>query len=191
MLQSCHTECQTQCQAPTVRVVEDAIGARCRSWIYGPRLEPGSCVTIASMNAPSRLVFVSHSGIDTWVAKQLAREITHCGATAFLDEAEIDVGASFEDDILEFLSRADELVVLLTPWALDRPYVWAELGAAWGRRIPIVGLLLGLTPSELQQKSETPILLKERNLIPLNEIDKYLAQLRERAAPDGASEGSP
>jgi hypothetical protein len=28
------------------------------------------------------------------------------------------------------------LVVLLTPWALERPYVWIELGASWGRRIP-------------------------------------------------------
>jgi hypothetical protein len=41
----------------------------------------------------NRLVFVSHSGADTWVAKQIAREIGACGATPFLDEAEIDVGA--------------------------------------------------------------------------------------------------
>lgn len=85
-----------------------------------------------------RLVFVSHSGQDTWVAKQIAREIEACGATAFLDEAQVDAGADFEEDILRFLERAHELVVLLTPWALERPYVWAELGAAWGRRIPIV-----------------------------------------------------
>lgn len=72
-----------------------------------------------TMERSQRLVFVSHSGIDTWVAKQIAREIAGCGAVPFLDEAEIDVGADF--------------VVLITPWALDRPYVWAELGAAWGR----------------------------------------------------------
>jgi hypothetical protein len=88
-----------------------------------------------------RLVFVSHSGTDTWVARQISREIGECGAVPILDEAEIDVGADFEDDILTFLEKADELVVLITPWALERPYVWAELGAAWGRRIPIVGLL--------------------------------------------------
>ena len=101
-------------------------------------------------NRPQRLVFVSHSGADTWVAKQIARAVAECGATPFLDEAEIDVGADFEEDILAFLERADELVVLITPWALERPYVWAELGAAWGRRIPIVGLLHGLSASELQ-----------------------------------------
>lgn len=129
-----------------------------------------------------RLVFVSHSGMDTWVAKQIAREIEACGARAFLDEAEIDAGAEFEDDILAFLERADELVVLLTPWALARPYVWAELGAAWGRRIPIVALLHGLSAAELQSRPEIPVLLKKRSVLDLNQIDTYLAQLSKRIA---------
>jgi len=61
-------------------------------------------------------------------------------------------GAEFEEDILSSLERAHELVVLLTPWALERPYVWAELGAALGRRIPIVALLLGVSATELQSR---------------------------------------
>ncbi len=76
-----------------------------------------------------RLVFLSHSSRDTWVAKQIAREMSACGAEPFLDEAHIETGAEFEDAILKFLSKAHELVVLLTPWALDRPYIWAEIGA--------------------------------------------------------------
>lgn len=126
------------------------------------------------------LVFVSHSSADTWVARQIAREIEARGAVPFLDEAEIDVGADFEEDILTFLERADELVVLLTPWALERPYVWAELGAAWGRRIPIAALLHGITPGELQSRPGVPVLLKRRNLVSLNEIDIYLDQLAQR-----------
>lgn len=42
-------------------------------------------------------MFISHSGQDTWVAKQIAREIEACGAKPFLDEAEIDAGADFEE----------------------------------------------------------------------------------------------
>ncbi|MEW6218828.1 MAG: toll/interleukin-1 receptor domain-containing protein [Thermodesulfobacteriota bacterium] len=139
------------------------------------------------------LVFISHSGTDTWVAKQIAREIADRGAVPFLDEAEIDVGADFEDDILSFLEKADELVVLITPWALERPYVWAELGAAWGRRIPIVGLLLGLSASELQARPGVPVLLKKRDLLTLNEIDVYLGQLRGRIRrhPCSSDEGAP
>jgi len=52
------------------------------------------------------LVFVSHCGLDTWVAKQIAREIEARGATPFLDEAHVDAGADFEEDILDFLGRA-------------------------------------------------------------------------------------
>ena len=129
-----------------------------------------------------RLVFVSHSGPDTWVARQIAREIAARGATPFLDEANIDAGADFEEEILNFLERAHELVVLLTPWGLDRPYVWAEIGAAWSRRIPIVALLLGITPNELQTRPGVPLLLKKRDVLELNQIDTYLDQLAVRIA---------
>ena len=75
-----------------------------------------------SKRAEERLIFVSHSGPDTWIAKPIAREIEARGATPFLDEA------------------------------LEQPYVWAEIGAAWGRRIPIAALLLGPTATELQSR---------------------------------------
>ncbi len=127
-----------------------------------------------------RMVFVSHSARDTWVAKQIAREIARCGAEPFLDEAEIDAGEDFEEEIIAFLEKADELVVLLTPWALDRPYVWAELGAAWGRRIPIVVLLQGMTPAELQSRPAVPVFLKKRNLLDLNSVETYFGELRKR-----------
>jgi len=131
------------------------------------------------------LVFVSHSGPDTWVAKQIAREIEAHGATPFLDEGQVDAGADFEEEILDFLQRAHELVVLLTPWALERPYVWAEIGAAWGRRIPIIALLLGITAAELQVRPGIPALLKKRDLLDLNDIEVYLSQLAGRVQREG------
>ena len=114
------------------------------------------------------------------MAKQIAREIQSLGATPFLDETHVDAGADFEEDILNFLERAHELVVLLTPWALERPYVWAEIGAAWGRRIPIIALLLGLTPAEQQTRPGIPVLLKKRDVLQLNDIGIYLEQLAAR-----------
>jgi hypothetical protein len=131
-------------------------------------------------SSQERFVFVSHSSQDTWIAKQIAREIEVRGGTPFLDEAQVDAGADFEEDILNFLEQAHELVVLLTPWALERPYVWAEIGAAWGRRIPIIALLLGITPTELQSRPGIPVLLKKRDLLQLNEIEVYLDQLGAR-----------
>jgi hypothetical protein len=129
----------------------------------------------------SYLVFISHSAIDLWVANQIAAHIKSCGANVFLDEAEIAVGADFEEDILSHLEKANELLVLLTPWALERPYVWAELGAAWGRQMPIVGLLCGLAAADLRSRPEIPISLKKRDLVDLNRIETYLEQLKRRA----------
>ena len=63
--------------------------------------------------------------------------------------------------------------------------MWAELGAAWERGIPLVALLLGLTPSELQTRPGVPVFLKKRNLLELNEIETYLKQLRTRVMRSG------
>jgi hypothetical protein len=131
-------------------------------------------------SANQRLIFVSHSGEDTWVARQIAREITARGAKPFLDEADVDVGAEFEEDIRGFLDKAHELVVLFTPWSMQRPYVWAEIGAAWIRRIPIVVVLHGITASEFQTQPNAPVFLKKRDMVRLNDIDQYFQQLDER-----------
>lgn len=62
--------------------------------------------------------------------------------------------------------------------------MWAEIGAAWIRRIPIIVLLLGLAAAEFQARPNTPVFLKKRDIISLNEVDRYLAQLRGRAQPE-------
>lgn len=127
-----------------------------------------------------KLIFISHHGDDTWVARQIAKEIERCGAQPFLDEADVDVGGEFEEDIRQFLDEADELVVLFTPWAFERPYVWAEIGAAWIRRIPIIVVLHGMSIREFQSQPNAPVFLKKRDIILLNDIDHYLTQLGKR-----------
>ena len=139
----------------------------------------------SSCKQESRLVFVSHSGEDTWVARQIAREIASRGAHPFLDEADVDVGADFEEDIRNFLDNAHEFLVLFTPWGLERPYVWAEIGAAWIRRIPIIVVLHGLTPKEFQVQPNAPVFLKKRDIIKLNDIDGYFDQLGTRITAEG------
>ena len=126
------------------------------------------------------LVFVSHGGVDTWVARQIEREIREAGADAFLDEANIAVGEDFPETIRAYLQQADELLVLLTPWSIRRPWVWVEVGAAFQRAILIVGVLHGLSPDELRADTSIPIFLLERNLINLNDIQRYFDQLRRR-----------
>jgi hypothetical protein len=126
------------------------------------------------------LVFISHAATDTWVAKRIAEQIEACGAKTFLDEAHIAVGEDFEERILNALDRADELLVILTPWSLKRPFVWSEVGAAWLKRIPIVVVLHGVTPKRVQAHPSIPVFFKRREFIDINQLDKYFAELQER-----------
>ena len=125
-------------------------------------------------------IFISHSSIDTWVARQLARYIEDLGASTFLDEADIEYGDDFEERILEAIRTSHELLVLLTPWALKRPYIWLEIGAIWGLGRRVIGVLHGLSPSELVAQDGTPALLKRIDLVELNNIGMYFEQLQRR-----------
>jgi hypothetical protein len=127
-------------------------------------------------------IFVSHAGPDTWVARQIAGHIEAVGAKPFLDEAHIAIGEDFEEEILAALDTCRELLVLLTPWSLQRPYVWAEIGAAWVRRIPVLGVPYGLTPESLSARAAIPLLLKKRNLVDINDLDRYFRELKVRIA---------
>ena len=132
-------------------------------------------------NASSEFqVFISHSSIDTWVAKKIALEIESCGAKTFLDEVDIDYGDDFEDEILQAARNSNELLVLMTPWATKRPYVWLEIGVFWGAGKRIVGILHGITAKELSTQEEIPILLKRIDLLDINKLDSYFRQLKDR-----------
>ena len=132
------------------------------------------------MASRKRLVFISHSGTDTWVARQIEREVLSRGASAFLDYTHIEIGEKFEAKLIHELNRADEFLMLLTPWALGHPYIWSEAGVAWGRDIPIIGIVHGMTLAEFLAKPNIPAYLKADNLQDLNGIDRYFDELAKR-----------
>jgi hypothetical protein len=125
-------------------------------------------------------VFISHSSLDTWVARQIATHLERCGAKTFLDEADIEYGDDFEERILVAAQASEELLVLLTPWSVKRPYIWLEIGAVWGQGKRIVGILHGLNASELVTQEGTPALLKRIDLVEINKIDSYFEQISGR-----------
>ena len=133
---------------------------------------------------PRYKVFISHAGTDTWVATQIAAHVSK-HADTFLDEANVDFGDDFEAIILAQLRDSQEMVVLLTPWALHRPYIWLEIGAAWGQRKRIVGVLYGVAVDDINKLEHGPVLLKRLNLVEINDIDRYFEQLAARIARNG------
>jgi hypothetical protein len=132
------------------------------------------------MAATGLRVFISHSSADSWVAKQIAVNVERCGAGTFLDAVHIEHGDDFEDRILQAASECAELLPLFTPWSLDRPYVWLEIGAFWAAGKRMVGVLHGVDPKALSTEERIPIALKKLDLVQLNGIDSYFKQLGQR-----------
>jgi TIR domain len=126
-------------------------------------------------------VFISHFSGDTWIARQIEKEIKHRGFDTFLDVVDVETGDVLEETIRENLDTSDELLVLLTPEALERPYIWMEAGAAWVQKKRIVGILYRLTAADVATRERTPALLKSIFLRDLNEIEEYLEELSRRA----------
>lgn len=125
-------------------------------------------------------VFLSHASADEWVAKQLAKRLRACGAKCFLDAADLDHGDDFDAKLVKAARASRELLVLLTPWAIERPFVWLEVGAFWGAKKRIVVACHGLTAKEITENTKLPISIKKSDLVALNEIETYFSQLRRR-----------
>lgn len=109
-------------------------------------------------------------------------KITSLGLVTFLDEGGIKYGDDFENIILAELKTSHELVVLLTPWSLMKPYIWMEVGAAWALNVRIIIVLYGLTLQEVTANTEIPVVLKKNNLLNINDFDKYIDQLTKRVS---------
>jgi hypothetical protein len=127
-------------------------------------------------------VFISHASCDEWVAKQIARRIEQFKVATFLSELHIKLGdEDFEDRLLEALDQCSELIVLLTPEAVQRPYVWMELGAVWKTRKRASVILYRLTVEDLRNRSEVPLFLLKGELIDINrDTERFLKQLEAR-----------
>lgn len=125
-------------------------------------------------------VFISHASRDRWVAGQIGREVAARGAKYFLDSEALESGDVVDEELRDALAEADELVVLLTPAALERSYVWVEIGAAWIQGLRIVGILYGLTTAELASRENTPAFVKGVLLRDINDFERYAEELETR-----------
>ena len=122
-------------------------------------------------------VFMSHGWHDRWTAKQMARLIENVGATPFIDIFGVKKGDRIESKTQEGLGAANELVALLTPWSVDRNWVWAEIGGAWGSHRRYV---YGLTMEEIEKDKGGLAMLAPTNCVAIDEFDDYLLELKQR-----------
>ncbi len=75
-------------------------------------------------------IFVSHATADKWLAVTLCEKREEAGPTTFRDDRDIDGGDDIPERIHVAIKRSRELVLLLTPNSVNRPWVLLEVGAA-------------------------------------------------------------
>ncbi|MGH6924343.1 MAG: toll/interleukin-1 receptor domain-containing protein [Propylenella sp.] len=125
-------------------------------------------------------IFLSHAWADRWLAEQIAQRIGRdCGASVFIDAFDIKKGDDIEDRIFQNMRLVDELVVLLTPWGLDRNWLWVEIGAARAHDRRIVPILYQVTLSGLDERGGSTF-LRAKNVVDINELETYLTELKAR-----------
>lgn len=103
----------------------------------------------------------------------------------FIDIFDIASGDRIEQRVKDGLTACTELVSLLTPWSVDRNWVWSEMAAAWALDKRYVGLTYGLTLDDIDKKHGGLAILSPTNALELNDFDRYLRELNVRIADFG------
>ncbi|GIW79435.1 MAG: hypothetical protein KatS3mg105_1242 [Gemmatales bacterium] len=136
--------------------------------------KPGSAT--GRPRKPKYQVFVSHATSDKWIAVVFCEKIEAVGASTFRDDRDLNGGDDIPEQIRLQIKQSQELVVLLTPDSVDRPWVLLEVGAAWGSRkdFRIVPVLYHVTVDAI------PDIIKGKKAYLLNDFDEYLRELEKR-----------
>lgn len=83
----------------------------------------------------SPAVFLSYTHEDRDLAEKIATQLTTVGIDTWWDEWEIRAGDSIVQKIDEGLGDCTHFIVLLTPRSIDKPWVKAEMDAAFVRKL--------------------------------------------------------
>lgn len=89
----------------------------------------------AYSNNKNPCAFICHSSLDKDLAGRIARDFIGQGIDAFYDTWSIGPGDSLRQKIDEGLEDCTHFVALLTPNSIDKPWVNAEMDAAFVRKV--------------------------------------------------------
>jgi TIR domain len=96
----------------------------------------------ASETSERWFVFVCHASEDKDLARQIATDFHNAGIETFFDEWDITAGESVRARIDEGLTASTHVLVLLTDSSLAKPWVNAEIDAAFVRKVAGQGRLI-------------------------------------------------
>lgn len=125
-------------------------------------------------------VFISHGWADRWVASQFDRRIQELGAATFIDLSVIERGDDIEERVFSEMPTCDEVLVLFTPWSVDRNWVWVEIGAARALAKRVVAVFYQVDLGTLEREKGGSTFLRAKNAVDINEIESYFTELARR-----------
>src|SRR5690242_775397 len=110
------------------------------------------------------------------------REARICRATTFRDDRDNDCGDDIPERIRMEIKRSRELVVLLTPESVNRPWVLLEVGAAWGwsKAIHITPILCHVDVDPI------PGMIRSKKAIHINDCANLFAEVKRRVKKHNA-----
>jgi hypothetical protein len=119
-------------------------------------------------------VFVSHATADKAMANTICAAIDAIpGATTFRDDRDIAGGENIPQTIRGAIRRSDQLLVLLRPTSIMRPWVILEIGMAYGLGKRIVPICYNV-------EMDTIDLLAMTKAYRFADLEAYLNDLRRR-----------
>jgi hypothetical protein len=141
-----------------------------------PRQSTVKQKTVAELYSqpPAYTVFISHSSKESWIAKQIAKEIETLGARTWLDLKYLHGGDEIRRSIERGIRTSHEAIVLLSANSITSQWVIYEVGAAHIQRKRVTPILNNLAPDETLEP------LKGIKALDLNDFDKFLVELAER-----------
>ena len=94
-------------------------------------------------------LFISYASSDGALVTELKDDLERQGLKCFMAEKDIRVASEWQDTVREALRVSKQILILLTPRSLNRPWVLMETGAAWALGKPLIPALVQVSPSDL------------------------------------------
>ena len=173
--------------------------------------KPKAVELVERFTAPnSPLIFISHDSRDAELAEIFSKLLSSVSAGVLKSfrssdskgSQGIEYGAEWYPTLLAKLNAASDIVCLLTPRSLDRPWILFEAGVAKGKlNTPVHGIALGIPlgrahtgPFAQFQNCEdnedalTKLVIQLLNRIPNSEPDKDAIQMQVKSFKQKATE---
>lgn len=117
--------------------------------------------------------FISYFSGDKSFVKQLERDLRLSEIRVWLDESEIEIGDSISEKIEKGLADSYSFMIVLSPEALQRPWVKEELRAAYNLRLAGDFKILPV----LHKECEIPPFLLDYKYADFRDVKRYHEQL--------------